>query len=87
LGATRSSIVNLVLREVAMLLLPGCAAGVLAAAGLARFANSFLFGVTPTDPLAFACAACALASATLAAGYMPALRAARIDPIAALRCD
>jgi predicted permease len=87
LGATRSGIVKLVLREVAMLLLPGCAAGALAAAGLARFANSFLFGVTPTDPLAFALAACALASATLAAGYLPALRAARIDPMAALRSD
>jgi predicted permease len=87
LGATHGGIIRLVLREVAMLLLPGCAAGALAAAGLARFANSFLFGVTPTDPLAFALAACALASATLAAGYLPALRAARIDPMAALRCD
>ena len=72
-GATRGSIVKLVLREVAMLLLPGCVAGALAAAGLARFANSFLFGVTATDPLAFALAGCALASATLAAGYLPAL--------------
>ncbi len=87
LGATRGSIVKLVLREVAMLLAPGCAVGALAAAGLARFASSFLFGVTPTDPLAFTVAACALASTTLAAGYLPALRAARIDPMAALRCD
>ncbi len=87
LGATRGGIVKLVLREVALLLLPGCAAGALAAAGLARFATSFLFGVTPTDPLAFALAACALAAATLAAGYLPALRAARIDPMTALRCD
>jgi ABC-type lipoprotein release transport system permease subunit len=85
--ATCGSIIKLVLREVAMLLLPGCAVGALAAAGLARFASSFLFGVTPTDPLTFALALCALASATLAAGYLPALRAARIDPIAALRCD
>jgi predicted permease len=87
LGATRASIVRLVLREVPTLLLPGCAVGALAAAGLSRFANSFLFGVTPTDPLAFAIAAGALASATLAASYLPALRAARVDPMAALRCD
>jgi predicted permease len=87
LGATRGSIVALVLREVAMLLVPGCAAGALAAACLARFANSFLFGVTPTDPTAFALAAGALASATLAAGFLPAMRAARVEPMAALRCD
>jgi predicted permease len=87
LGASRGSIVRLVLREVAMLLLPGCAVGAIAAACLTRFASSFLFGVTPTDPTAFALAACALASATLAAGYLPALRAARVEPMAALRCD
>lgn len=87
LGATRGSIVALVLREVAMLLLPGCAVGAIAAACLTRFASSFLFGVTATDPTAFAVAACALASATLAAGFLPALRAARVEPMAALRCD
>jgi ABC-type antimicrobial peptide transport system permease subunit len=87
LGATRGSIVTLVLREVAVLLLPGCAVGAIAAAGLTRFANSLLFGVTPTDPTAFALAACALASSTLAAGYLPARRAARVEPMTALRCD
>ena len=85
LGATRSNIVNLVLREVALLLIPGCAAGCIAATGLTRFAKSMLFGVTPTDPVAFALAGCALAAATLAAGFLPALRASRIDPMSALR--
>ena len=85
LGATRGNIMNLVLREVAMLLIPGCAAGCLAALGLTRFARSMLFEVTPTDPMAFALAACALAAATLAAGFLPALRASRIDPMTALR--
>jgi ABC-type antimicrobial peptide transport system permease subunit len=85
LGATRSNIVTLVLREVAMLLIPGCAAGCIAAVCLTRFAKSMLFGVTPTDPIAFSLAACALAAATLAAGFLPALRASRIDPMAALR--
>jgi ABC-type antimicrobial peptide transport system permease subunit len=87
LGASRGGIVGLVLREVVYLLVPGCLVGAIAAAGLTRFAESFLFGVTPTDPTAFLLAACALAMATLAAGFLPALRASRIDPMAALRCD
>ena len=87
LGATRGDIVTLVLREVALLLVPGCAAGAVSAAVLARFASSFLFGVTTTDPAAFALAACALATATLAAGFLPAMRAARVEPMAALRCE
>src|ERR1035441_4215216 len=53
LGATRGNIVVLVLREVVMLLVPGCAAGCIAAAWLARFAQSMLFEITPTDPVAF----------------------------------
>jgi predicted permease len=87
LGATRGNIVRLVMREVAMLLLPGCAVGALAAAGLSRFANSMLFGVTATDPTAFVLAAAALAATTLAAGFLPALRASRVQPMAALRCE
>ena len=87
LGATRASIIALVLREVLLLLPPGCAAGAIAALFLTRFAASFLFGVTPTDPAAFALATAALAAATLGAGFLPALRAARIDPMAALRCE
>jgi predicted permease len=87
LGATRGSIVRLVLREVAMLVVSGCAAGAIAAAFLMRFASSLLFEVTPTDPAAFALAACALAMSTLMAGYLPALRAARIEPMETLRRD
>jgi predicted permease len=87
LGATRNDIVRLVMREVTMLLAPGCAIGAVCAVWLARFANSFLFGVTSTDPAALALAAGTLAVSTLAAGFLPALRAARIDPMAALRCD
>ncbi|HLK68940.1 MAG TPA: ABC transporter permease [Bryobacteraceae bacterium] len=87
LGAARRDIVALVLREAALILVPGCLAGSLAAVVLSRFATSFLFGVTPTDPAAFGIAALALALSTLAAGYLPARRAARVDPMAALRCD
>jgi len=87
LGATRGNIVRLVLREMALLLVPGCLVGAVAAAGLTRFVSSMLFGVTATDPAAFALAACALASATLLAGFLPALRASRVEPMTALRCD
>jgi ABC-type antimicrobial peptide transport system permease subunit len=85
LGASRSNIVGLVLRDVGIMLVPGCTGGCLAAFGLTRFARSMLFGVTPTDPEAFALSAVALSLATLAAGFIPALRAARIDPMSALR--
>lgn len=87
LGATKESVIRLVLRDVVVLLLPGCAAGAIAAAGLTRFVSSLLFGITAWDPAAFACAAGALAASTLVAGYVPALRAARVEPMMALRCD
>jgi predicted permease len=85
LGASRGNIVGLVLRDVGIMLVPGCAVGCLAALGLTRFAKSMLFGVTPTDPAAFTLSAVALSLATLAAGFIPARRAARIDPMRALR--
>ena len=85
LGASRGNIVGLVLREVGMMLVPGCVAGCIVALGLTRFAKSMLFGVTPTDPASFALSAAALAAATFAAGFLPALRASRIDPMSALR--
>ena len=85
LGASRSNIVGLVLREVGVMLVPGCVGGCIVALGLTRFAKSMLFGVTPTDPAAFGLSAVALAAAAFAAGLLPALRAARIDPMSALR--
>jgi putative ABC transport system permease protein len=85
LGASRGNIVGLVLREVEMMLVPGCVAGGVLALGLTRFAKNMLFGVTPTDPAAFALSVAALSIATFAAGFVPALRASRIDPMSALR--
>jgi ABC-type antimicrobial peptide transport system permease subunit len=77
----------MVLREIALMLLAGMAIGLLAAMGVTRLAASMLFGLNATDPATFGIAALLLASATLAAGLLPALRAAKVDPMAALRND
>ena len=53
----------------------------------ARVLRSFLFGVTPQDSVAFGVIACALITVCLAGGYLPARRAARVDPMVALRHD
>ena len=85
LGASRGGIVVLVLREVAGMLAMGCVLGASAALTLTGLARKILFGVTPAEPGAFALAAAVLGIAALAAGWLPARRAARIDPMTALR--
>jgi predicted permease len=85
LGAARSGIVALVLREAALLVAVGCGAGAVAAVTLTGLTQKMLFGVTPNDPAVFAIAAALLAAAALAAAWLPARRAARIDPLNALR--
>jgi predicted permease len=87
LDARRGNLVWMVLREIALMLLAGMAIGLLAAMGVTRLAASMLFGLNATDPATFGIAALLLASATLAAGLLPALRAAKVDPMAALRND
>ena len=64
-----------------------CREHVRRAMGVTRLAASMLFGLNATDPATFGIAALLLASATLAAGLLPALRAAKVDPMAALRND
>jgi macrolide transport system ATP-binding/permease protein len=85
LGAQRPGIIWMVLRQVLAL----SAAGLLLGYGVARlttrFLESFLFRLKPNDPLAIAAAIGILLAAALAAGYLPAWRASRIDPAAALR--
>ena len=65
----------------------GVALGVLSAIGLTRLMSSLLFGVSPMDPVTYAAVSVALAAVALLATYLPARRAARIDPIVALRSD
>ena len=85
LGASRWSVMGLVLRDVATMLVPGIAIGVGMSLMVTGFARGMLFGLTPTDPAVFALAASALTGAALIAGWLPARRASRVDPMNALR--
>jgi putative ABC transport system permease protein len=75
----------MVLRETLLLALIGVIAGLAAAAALTRLTASLLYELKPTDPLTFGGAALLLVFVALAAGFTPAHRAARIDPMHALR--
>jgi predicted permease len=87
LGAARGNVVWLVMREVLLLVSIGTVAGVTASLALTRVVQSQLFGVTPHDPLTLGFAAGSLALVACAAGYIPALRASHLDPMAALRYE
>jgi predicted permease len=85
LGAESRRIVWMVMREVAILAAVGLGIGLAAAYSLTRFVASFLFGMKPHDPLALSVSVLVLVAAAILAGYAPARRASRIDPMAALR--
>ena len=87
LGADRSDVVWLVVRHGMMLAVAGIAVGLGVAAAGTRLMAGLLFGVTATDPATFIAAAAALGVASLAATYIPALRAARVAPVTALRAE
>jgi putative ABC transport system permease protein len=85
LGARRADIVALVLEEGARLVLPGLALGLVGAVVLGRALSSLLFGVGPLDPATFCLIPAVLALVAGVASYLPARRAARVDPAVALR--
>jgi predicted permease len=87
LGAQRKDVLALVLGEGTRTTLLGVGIGLVAALGLTRLMASVLYGVSATDPLTFVAVAGVLAAVALAACYIPARRAMRVDPIVALRYE
>lgn len=87
LGATQRDILGLVVRQGMALALSGVTIGLVGAFLLTRLIRSLLFGVQATDPLTFVGISALLALVALLASYIPAQRAARIDPMVSLRCD
>jgi predicted permease len=85
LGAQRSSILALVLRQGLGVAVTGIVAGIVGAAGLTRLLSSMLFGIKALDPVTFMLAAMLFLMVALAASYIPARRAAAVEPMAALR--
>jgi predicted permease len=85
LGAQRGTVVWMILRRVLLLAAVGLAISVPATLGASRLVKSFLFETQPNEPRTLALAAIVLLSAAILAGYAPARRASRIDPLAALR--
>jgi ABC-type antimicrobial peptide transport system permease subunit len=87
LGAEPHSVVRMILAEAGVVLLGGLAAGTVLAVFAGRGTAALLFGVTPSDPASIAAAVATLAAVGLAASWLPARRASRIEPSAALRAD
>ncbi len=86
-GASPADVVWLFVREAAVLTLVGLGAGLAGALAAGRWISALLFGVTPADPVTLAIVVCTLAGAAACATYVPARRAAGVDPSEALRAE
>ena len=87
LGASRSNIFGLVIRQSLELVIAGVGLGAVAALALSRLLSSYLYGITAQDPVTFLAVAGLLVCMALAAGYLPARRATKVDPMVALRYE
>lgn len=87
LGAQRGQVVSLIFRQNVAVTVTGAIAGLAAALLAARALSSFLYGTSTHDPLVLACATCLLAAVAGVASLLPAIRAARIDPLTAIRTE
>ena len=87
LGAGEGTVIAMILRESSRLLLGGIVAGLLLAFASLRWIESRLFGLSPSDPVAFGAAAMLLALVGIAAAWLPARRASRVDPLVAIRYE
>ena len=87
LGATARDVRRQVMGETLKLVVAGLGVGLVAALALARLIDALLFGTSPSDPTTFVAAALVLLTVAALAGYVPALRASRVDPMTALRAE
>jgi len=87
LGAQRSDVLKMVVGHGVLVTATGIGIGVVAAVGLTRLMSSLLFNVTATDPITFVAVSVVLAGVALAACFVPARRAAKVDPMVALRYE
>jgi ABC-type antimicrobial peptide transport system permease subunit len=87
LGAARTDISRMVLREGAVITLLGIGIGIAAALAVTRLMLALLFDVSPTDPATFAVVPLMLAAVALLASWMPARRAAAVEPLEAIRYE
>jgi ABC-type antimicrobial peptide transport system permease subunit len=85
IGAQRHTVLRMVMRESLLVVTIGVALGIPAALGMGHFISSQLFGLSPRDPLTLTAASLLLTAASVVASYLPARRAAEIDPMVALR--
>ncbi|HEU5409419.1 MAG TPA: ABC transporter permease [Candidatus Acidoferrales bacterium] len=87
IGAGRADVLRMVMREVSVLVAIGLAIGIPAALAAGRWAQSMLFGLKAADPLTIVAATAAMLGVALLAGYLPARRASKVDPLVALRYE